>query len=170
MAKRKTSSKVHLEAMEDRLDDVLFECLEILKKPAKKRLTNKGIFDVYPVPMISNDGFNLLGVQYLQHRNILLPDSLWSRYLYWDELLEQSHGRKKRGRPALHTTVDTNLLQFVETKPIYKNINRQKRGYSQEDVDKWARSREAGLTLKQIANEAGCSIPTISSYLKKHTA
>ncbi len=139
MAKGNKSSKDTIEEIEDRLDIVLFECLEILKMNSKKRLTRKGIIDIYPVPVISKDCLTVLGVQYLPNRNLYLPDEIFCRLVYWDDFLESTaKNAKKRARPTA------------------------------KDAKKWASMKDAGMKLKEIEELTGKKSSTISYYIKKY--
>ncbi len=87
------------EDIESRLDKILFKSYELMAMSSKWRLTKSGFIDVYPHPVISEDGLTLLRVQYLPHKGYYLPDSLLMRHIYHEEQKELSTKKAKIGRP-----------------------------------------------------------------------
>ncbi|MDF2544439.1 MAG: hypothetical protein K0S47_4157 [Herbinix sp.] len=151
MSKIKKNNKIDTQLIEDMLDEVLFDCYDIMTLPSKLRLTNKGkILKVYPHPICSENGYVVLGVQYLPHRSYYLPDALLDRVIYWDDLLDAIATKVKKqtkskvkvlGRPALYTA---------------------------EDARQWAEMKKSGMTLKKIEELTGVKSHNITSYLKKY--
>lgn len=133
---------------EDSLDNVYFQCLEIMRMPDKWSIDKDGnIIIVYPHPIVSREAYRVEGINYLPHKSYYLPDVLLERHLYWEEILAKEVKKtkapkaRKQGRPIKHTA---------------------------ESVKEWIELREQGLTFQQIGAIVGAKGSTVSFYIKKY--
>ncbi|MBM7691147.1 hypothetical protein JOC77_000552 [Peribacillus deserti] len=125
---------------EDRLDNILFECLEIMKMPEKWAIDRQGNFNiVYPHPMVKREANRIEGIQYLPHKSYNLPIVLLERLLYWEEITK---GIALKGNRKPYTKVTPNMVAEI------------------------VKLREQGLTMGKIAKQVGVSEHSVRHYLR----
>lgn len=67
---------------EDSLDLVLFECMEIMRKPTRWGIDiNNNIIELYPHPIVKREAYRVDGIEYLPHKSYNLPDVLLERLI-----------------------------------------------------------------------------------------
>jgi hypothetical protein len=150
MAKIKKSEEDIVMQRENRLDNLLFECMEIMRSPEKWAVDGQGnIINVYPHPIVEREAREIKEIVYKPHKSYYLPDVLLERAIYWEGILEQA--KKKAHRTTAKGT---------------KVIGRPKK-YSEAQAIEWAELREQGLTLAEIAKQSGAKPSTVSYYVNK---
>lgn len=165
----RTNTKAEQEIVkqrEDRFDNVLFQCLEIMKMPEKWAMDkDNNIITVYPHPIVKREGYRVEGIQYLPHKSYHLPNVLLDRLFYWESLTMITYFKdavkhvpikKKRGR-----------------KPKVKDVNApavvgRPKKYTPQDVMQWVELREQGLSLREIAEITGVPQQSLSYYTRKY--
>jgi hypothetical protein len=75
-----------VERAQDRLDNVYFQCVEIMRMPSKWAIDkNNNIIPVYPHPVVKREGYRVERIEYLPYKSFYLPDVLMQRHYYWQE-------------------------------------------------------------------------------------
>lgn len=159
---------------EDSLDNVYFQCLEIMRMPDKWSIDKDGnIIIVYPHPIVSREAYRVEGINYLPHKSYYLPDVLLERHLYWDEILTP----KQKGRPKKVRVTKTMNLKNVKPVKILAPKPKKDKGvkplgrptkYTINDAMAWFEKRKQGLTYRDISELTGVPDSTISHYIKKY--
>jgi len=150
---KKRPTKVEMEIVtqrEDRLDNILFECLEIMKRPEKWAIDRQGNFvNVYPHPIVYREAHKIEGVEYLPHKSYKLPAVLLERLVYWEDLTKgETKVKGKRG---------------------YKQQTGSRKPYTRVTpamVTEIVTLRGQGLSLSLIGEQVGVSEYTVNRYLK----
>jgi hypothetical protein len=128
---------------EDRLDNVLFECMEIMKRPEKWAIDRQGNFTiVYPHPIVNREANRIEGVKYLPHKSYYLPDVLLERQRYWEDLIKGT--KVKDGERKPYTKVTPAMVA-----EILRLIDR-------------------GLAFTKIAKQVGVSDYSVKKYTTQH--
>lgn len=133
---------------EDRLDNILFECLEIMKRPEKWAIDRQGNFiTVYPHPIVNREA-NRLKVKYLPHKSISLPEVLLERLIYWEDLT------------APKIRIISTIVSPAERKVYVKPTPAM--------VAEMLRMKDKGLSNAEVARQIGVSEPTARKYTRQH--
>jgi hypothetical protein len=133
---------------EDRLDNVLFECMEIMKRPGKWAIDRQGNFiTVYPHPIVNREA-NSLKVKYLPHKSYNLPEVLLERLIYWEDLTAP----KVKVAPTVNNS--TERKAYVKPTPAM--------------VAEMLRMKDKGFSNAEVARQVGVSEPTARKYTRQH--
>ena len=144
MAKKRKMSEDFALLLKISMDEVLFECLDILKGNSKMRLTSNGkITEVYPVPVFSKiqgGGFYIKGVVYEPFQSVVLPEPIFQRLIYWEDLA-------------------TTAPEVLKGRPLK---------YTSEEIQEWVRLKQSGLKLMAISELTGVKQVIISKQIKRY--
>jgi hypothetical protein len=131
---------------EDRLDNILFECMEIMKRPEKWAMDRQGNFiTVYPHPIVNREA-NSLKVKYLPHKSYNLPEVLLERLIYWEYLTAP----KVRITPTTESSTERKV--YVKPTPAM--------------VAEMLRLKDTGYSNAEVARQVGVSEPTARKYTR----
>jgi hypothetical protein len=145
---KKRSEMEKVQRTEDRLDNILFQCQEILRMPEKWAIDKQGnIITVYPHPIVKREAKRIEGIQYLPHNSYSLPDVLLGRLNYWESILDKT-------KPKAPKKKNPNRKPYVKvTDEIKETI---------------VCMSNKGASTTEIVKAVGVSKTTVERYVKQY--
>lgn len=129
------------EMWEDRLEQLLFECLEIQRLPEKWSIDkNNNVVTVYPHPKVDYKCTKVLEIVYKQKKQIDLPSLLEERLRVLKVQIKDAQKSKRKIR--------------------YKR-----------DIDKirnWVQMYDSGVSIKEIGNQYSISCSKVKQFIEKY--
>lgn len=181
------------EMYEDKKDLILWKALEIMERPPKKRLKSNGdLVDVYSVPVFSGWS-KIIGVEYVEHPVLLLPQELFERLIYWEDLCNPQDNKKltlpytekliKKYVKAIENDAirktkaaeKESIRKLKAEKDAIRKSKAVKKGtkkrcrkvFTDADVEVWVKLKKEGKNIKAIAEITGVKESTILNYVYK---
>lgn len=157
MTKRMTKAEAEkIRMYEDRLDLLLFQCMEIAKRPVKRGMSAQADFiDLYPHPIVNRECTQIVKVEYKPYKSYLLPAPLLERLAVLEEDIEKAEKKAKRESKA-------------KAKAKAK-LGRQS-NHSIETVKEWTELREQGVTLKEIPKQYDTKATVVCYQVKRQVS
>lgn len=150
MTYQKSNKKLEAERVaeyEDRLDVLLYKCLEKAQLPIKRGLNKDGVFvDLYPHPVVNSTCKYIEKVVYKPYKSYLLPAPLLERLAILEDEKELADSKPKKTKKT------------VEDRP------------SLETVKEWVELKDQGMTLSKIAKQYNVKLNAVGYQIRKYKA
>lgn len=143
---------------EDRLDQLLYECLEVQRMPEKWSINKDNrMVTVYPHPKVNYECTRITHIEYKQSREYKLPKLLQER-------------QRVLNAEVKNTSIYKKAVSHKKPSSCKKTSNLEKQISYTRDIGlikEWVDMRKSGKTLKEIGDQYSISSAIVTYFINR---